>query len=73
MGEANRRCKDRNQRILLAIEETAKKRLLNKQKELERIAAMTPEEKEAEMNKRQRQVKTNLLLASALVIGKSPF
>ena len=73
MGEANRRCKDRDERIKLAIEREAEERAAIRQKEAERIASMTPEEKEIELNKKQKQSKISSILNTALILTKSPF
>ena len=73
MGQAKLRAKDREERIRLAVQKATEKAAVEKQKELDRLAAMSPEELQKEELKRQKLRKSSLLLTAALGIGAKPF
>ena len=73
MGRAKLRAKDREERVRLAIQKATEKVAVEKQKELDRLAAMSPEELQKEEFKRQKLRKSSLLLTAALGIGSGSF
>lgn len=73
MGQAKLKAKDREERVRLAVQKAIEKVAKEKQKEIDRIANMTPEEFQQEELKRQKLRKSNLLLTAALGIGSKPF
>ena len=73
MGQANLRSKDREERIRLAVQKATEKAVTEKQKELDRLAAMSPEELQQEELKKQKLRRSSLLLTAALGVGFSSF
>ena len=69
MGEAKRRCKNREERVRLAIKEQETQEQSRTEAEIQRLLSMTPEEKEAEELRKKKAKRVNLLLATALTIG----
>ncbi len=73
MGQAKLRAKDREERVRLAIQKATEKVAKEKQKEIDRLANMSPEELHQEELKRQKLRKSSLLLTAALGIGGGSF
>ena len=73
MGQAKLRVKDREERVRLAIQKATEKAVAEKQKELDRLAAMSPEELQQEELKKQKLRRSSLLLTAALGVGVSSF
>ena len=67
MGQAKLRAKDREERVRLAIQKATEKVATEKQKELDRLAAMSPEELQKEELKRQKLRRSSLLLTVSLL------
>lgn len=73
MGQAKLRAKDREERVRLAVQKATEKVAKEKQKEIDRLANMSPEELQQEELRRQKLRKSSLLLTAALGIGAKPF
>ena len=73
MGQAKLRAKDREERVRLAIQKATEKVAAEKQKEVDRLAVMSPEELQQEELKKQKLRKSSLLLTAALGIGGNSF
>ena len=73
MGQAKLRAKDREERVRLAVQKATEKLAKEKQKEIDRIANMTPEEFQQEELKKQKLRKSSLLLTAALGISGNSF
>ena len=73
MGQAKIRAKDREERVRLAIQKATEKVAAEKQKEVDRLAVMSPEELQKEELKRQKLRKSSLLLTAALGVGSGSF
>ena len=73
MGQAKLRAKDREERVRLAVQKAIEKVAIEKQKEVDRLANMTPEELREEELRKQKLRKSSLLLTAALGIGGGSF
>ena len=73
MGQAKLKAKDREERVRLAIQKAAEKVVAAKQKELDRLASMSPEELQQEETRKHKLRESSLLLTAALGIGVGSF
>lgn len=73
MGQAKLRAKDREERVRLAVQKATEKVAAEKQKEVDRLVAMSPEELRQEELKKQKLRRSSLLLTAALGVGGGSF